>query len=144
MNYHASKGSNSPCWVTDDLVNLIQYHELAFINEDVVLYLHHCSLDNRERKSLHSKYFSLRVSKLKNTKLTSCWSALNHISGMQPITNSENLRSQLHIAHINKENLFNTDVRISAMTYEEQKLPTAWKFADIVSIPKQKPITSML
>ena len=157
------------------------------------------------------------MSELKHTKPTSWWSALKRLPGMLPIKDSENLCSQLHIIHIDKNpldvankvneafltstqeyqppitNLFsnseaNPDYEFSGITvyssfnilrklnprkacgpdgipnwllkayaeilaepvssilnssYEEQKLPTAWKFTNIIPIPKQKPITDV-
>ena len=55
------------------------------------------NLVNRERKTLRKTFFTSKVSQLKQAKPSQWWGAVKRISGMSPLSGSQDLISQLNI-----------------------------------------------
>lgn len=85
-----------PSWVTPDFKQLIRLRQKAFISGDTVCFKHYRNAVNRERKTLHRRYFESKAHQHKDTKPAKCWSTVNKLAGMSASSGSEELLSKLH------------------------------------------------
>ena len=90
---------NDPPWITVELKKLIKRRQLAFHDNHVNLCRIYRNRVNRERKRWLSKFFSMKVKHLKETKPSLWWKEVKRISGMIPGSRTEGLQMQLKLGH---------------------------------------------
>ena len=204
---------NDRPWITPKFKKLIRHRQNAFISGDTVRFRKFRNLVNRERKILRKSFFTSKVSQLKQTKPSQWWAAVKRISGMSPLSGSQDLLSQLNIQDlanlsptviankineaflepmqpfkslectqvnnevpldlVNESYVLNALIHLSAnkatgydgipnwllkdyadilshpitsilnSSFAEQRLPALWKNADVIPIPKEKPVTDI-
>ena len=84
-------------WITPNFKELIHHRQNAFISGDIVRFRKLRNLINRERKILWKKFFTSKVSQLKQVNPSQWWGAVERISGMSSQSGSQDLDSQLNI-----------------------------------------------
>ena len=84
-------------WITPNFKELIRHRQNAFISGDIVRFRKLRNLINRERKILRKKFFTSKVSQLKQVNPSQWWGAVKRISGMSSQSGSQDLTSQLNI-----------------------------------------------
>ena len=84
-------------WITPNFKELIRHRQNAFISGDTVRFRKFRNLINRERKILRKKFFTSKVSQLKQVSPSQWWGAVKRISGMSSLSGSQDLISQLNI-----------------------------------------------
>ena len=88
---------------------------------------------NRERKTCRAKYYEAKVNYLKECKPSMWWKEVKKLSGMSSFSKDEdNVIKSLQ--------LIEPSSNILNCSYFEACLPPSWKEADVVPVPKQKPI----
>ena len=187
-------------WITPNFKKLIRHRQNAFISGDIVRFRKLRNLINRERKILRKKFFTSKVSQLKQVNPSQWWGAVKRISGMSSQSGSQDLTSQLNIQDFvdlspqviaNKINEAFLELRqpfrplecppvtnevpsvltcnkatgsdgipnwllkefadvlsypvtsVLNRSFAEQRLPTRWKDADVIPVPKKKPVNDI-
>ena len=105
-------------WVTPEFKNLIKLRQRAYAQGDQDRFRHLRIVINCERKVLCSRYYTCRISNLKNTKPNQWWNEVKKIPGMVPVmpTRPKDIRSQLHINDIDgKSDIDITDLINTAL-----------------------------
>ena len=93
--YLQSIGLSIGPWITPKFKELlIRHRQNAFISGDTVRFRKFQNLINRERKILCKKFFTLKVSQLKQVNPSQWWDAVKRISGMSSLSGSQDLTSQ--------------------------------------------------
>ena len=80
-------------WITLNFKELIRHRQNAFISGDTVRFRKFRNLINRERKILRKKFFTSKVSQLKQVNPSQWWGAVKRISGMSSLSGSQDLTS---------------------------------------------------
>ena len=88
---------NDRPWITPKFKKLIRQRQNAFSSGDTERFRRFRNLVNRERKILRKTFFTSKVSQLKQAKPSQWWGAVKRISGMSPLSVSQDLISQLNI-----------------------------------------------
>ena len=84
-------------WITPKFKELIRHRQNAFISSDTVRFHKFRNLINREQKVLRKKFFTSKVSQLKQVNPSQWWGAVKQIPGMSSLSGSQDLTSQLNI-----------------------------------------------
>jgi hypothetical protein len=125
--------SNDPPWISQPLKNLIRHRQAALARGDEILFKSLRNQVNRERKSCRGKFYSSKVEYLKTCSQAEWWKETKTLSGIS---------SQVRVDPISLLGAPISDILNSSC--QEASLPQSWKCADIVPIPKQKPVQEVL
>ena len=82
-------------WITPNFKKLIRHGQNDFISGDTVCFRKFRILINRERKILRKKFFTSKVSQLKQANPSQLWGAVKRISGMSSLSESQDLTPRL-------------------------------------------------
>ncbi|XP_066020680.1 uncharacterized protein [Pocillopora verrucosa] len=121
---HIKTHVNDAPWIPAEFKNLIKLRQQAFNKGDKDAFSRYCNIVNRKQKSL-------RVCGL------GCFEAIKPRKAAGPeFVPNWLLREYAEV-------LVEPVTAILNSSYKEQKLPSLWKLADVVPLPKQKPVEDL-